>query len=127
MTADPTAGRNWRRHRAVGAEARPSSADLVSVEMDARQGEVDAREGVCVVRLVGELDLATHDQVDRVLRDVIAGASGPILVDLRDLTFIDCRGARIIAAARRRAARHGQCLRIDGARGLVRRVIELAG
>lgn len=88
---------------------------------------VDVREhgGSLVVRLGGELDLAAHEHLVSVLHDLPAERSAALVMELRDLSFIDCRGARILVAARQRGRRHGQCIRIQGARGLVRRVIEL--
>lgn len=121
MRTETEAVRRRHHHGAISVEARRwCDGGFVSVD-------IDTREGVRVIRLAGELDLATHDEVDHALRGLTAGAPVPVVVDLRDLSFIDCGGARIIGAARRRAARRGQCLRIDGARGLVSRVIELAG
>jgi anti-anti-sigma factor len=56
------------------------------------------RNGACVLRLAGELDVATT--ADALL--VRAAASvravpGPVLIDLSGLTFIDAHGARALA------------------------------
>jgi len=56
--------------------------------------------GGTLVRLVGDLDIAVVDQVEQALID--ARASGPVLVDLSCLDFMDCTGINLFLRARRR-------------------------
>lgn len=75
-----------------------------------------------VVELQGEMDLATADEVRRAL----AAQHGPVLVDLRELSFIDVAGLRVLLEADARSRSDGANLRfVRGAS--VRRVFELAG
>jgi anti-anti-sigma factor len=69
----------------------------------------------------GDLDVATaHD-----LEAVLATQSGPVVVDLRKLSFIDLAGLRMLLEADARSRQNGMNLRfIPGP--MVRRLFELA-
>jgi len=60
--------------------------------------ESEAREGVHVVTLRGELDLATAPDLRKVLEDELAGLA-PVLIDLSDCEFIDSTGIAVIVRA----------------------------
>jgi anti-anti-sigma factor len=69
----------------------------------------------------GELDLGTA----RDLEAVLATQSGPVVVDLRKLSFIDLTGLRVLLEADARSRQDGMNLRfIPGP--MVRRLFELA-
>jgi anti-anti-sigma regulatory factor len=57
------------------------------------------RNGACVLRVAGELDVATtaDDLVARAAASV-RGVPGPVLIDLSALTFVDAHGARALDA-----------------------------
>ena len=57
------------------------------------------RNGACVLRVAGELDVATtaDELVARAAASVRA-VPGPVLIDLSALTFIDAHGARALDA-----------------------------
>jgi anti-anti-sigma factor len=59
---------------------------------------VESANGHRVVRLAGELDIATRDLVRRTCLD---GTDLTVVVDMTDLTFIDCCGYGALIAARR--------------------------
>jgi anti-anti-sigma factor len=83
------------------------------------------REGdTQVVVLEGELDLATMDGVERAL--VRAGGTDArlIVVDLRELEFMDCSGLRVLWAAHRR---EGERLVLVRGPEHVQRVFEISG
>lgn len=77
-----------------------------------------------VVRLRGELDLAYAGPVRAVLVEIVASE---VVLDLRDLTFIDASGLSALLAARRQIADQGHRLVLMGAVRAVRRVFELTG
>jgi anti-anti-sigma factor len=54
------------------------------------------------VRAAGEVDLATADQLAGVLEPVGRGDAGGVLLDLRDVSFIDSSGLRVVMSAARR-------------------------
>jgi anti-anti-sigma factor len=74
-----------------------------------------------VVVPVGELDLDTAQELEAVL----ATQSGPVVVDLRKLRFIDLTGLRVLLEADARSRQDGMNLRfIPGPK--VRRLFEAA-
>lgn len=77
------------------------------------------------VRLVGELDFATVSQLAATLCAAQARAR-LVVLDLRDLSFMDSAGARTIAAASRQARENGVRLVVVRARRPVARVFALA-
>ena len=75
-----------------------------------------------VVVPAGELDLDTAQDLEAVL----ATQSGPVVVDLRELSFIDLTGLRVLLDADARSRQDGMNLRfIPGP--MVRRLLEVAG
>jgi anti-anti-sigma factor len=80
----------------------------------------DGSEDAACVHLTGELDLSTAAQLERTLRQ--AQARAPVVVlDLRELTFIDSSGLHVIVDANARAIRaDGRLIVVRGARELDR-------
>jgi anti-anti-sigma factor len=87
----------------------------------------ESRNGVARISLSGELDLATAPGLD----DQIALAEAPgitgIMLDLRNLTFVDGAGLRSFLAARDRADANGHRLVLVGASPSARRLFRLTG
>jgi anti-sigma B factor antagonist len=87
-------------------------------------------DGVRLVRLAGELDMATEGSVAEALTWAIeAPGAVKVVIDLADLTFIDATGLSLLVKARRLAHNRGRVLRVRNARGevdLVLRVTNLA-
>jgi anti-anti-sigma factor len=71
---------------------------------------------------VGELDLDTALELEAVL----ATQSGPVVVDLRELSFIDLAGLRLLLAADARSRQDGMHLRFIPGR-IVRRLFAVTG
>ena len=88
---------------------------------------IDARNGVTSIALSGELDMATAP----VLKDQLAAAeqteTKAIVLDLRDLSFIDSSGLHEILRAFRRSEMNGHRLMVIGANPLTRRMCEITG
>lgn len=79
--------------------------------------------GVHVVRPVGELDIATADELDRRLRAV--PVEDHLVVDLAEVTFVDSVTlSRFVRAARRHEAA-GTSVVLAGATGIVERVLAI--
>ena len=90
--------------------------------------EHPAHGGVVCLGVSGELDLATAAD----LEDAVATAAAlpgvrEVLVELSGLRFLDASGIAALNRARNHAARTGVLVRAEGARGVVRRVLELTG
>ncbi len=87
------------------------------------------REGVVhTIGLIGELDLATADDVQAELERVEATDASSIVLDLSGLTFMDSTGVRALNTALRTAAEHGHELRVAaGMQPAVDQILELTG
>jgi anti-sigma B factor antagonist len=64
--------------------------------------EVERSPDVAVVRLVGELDVMTVGRLRAALDQLLLGVE-PVVVDLRDLTFIDSAGLGALVRAHKKA------------------------
>lgn len=91
-------------------------------------GHVVGREtvdGVTVVTLAGDLDVATVDELRRHLAPSESATSANLAVDLREVTFIDCAVIGSLVGARNRAVGASACVRLSGLRARPRRVLTL--
>lgn len=80
------------------------------------------------MRLHGELDLATVDELATVLDECIAHPTcRRVVVDLSEVTFIDSVTIGALVLAYNKAANTGHALSVTGATGQVHRILELAG
>ena len=80
-------------------------------------------DGGLVVRLGGELDLASLPDVTAALDDLLARPSQPVLLELGELDFLDSTGVSVLV----RIANHFERVRTPSATEPVRRVIEVLG
>jgi anti-sigma B factor antagonist len=78
-----------------------------------------------LIRLAGELDLTSADDVEQELRRVELTDAHVITVDLRELTFIDSMGVRLLFHAEMRSAQGTNRLVLVKGRQEVQRVFEL--
>jgi anti-sigma B factor antagonist len=88
---------------------------------------IDARNGVASVALAGELDMATVPVLEESLAPFEGNGIRTIMLDLRELTFLDCSALRAFLDARDRAAKRRDRLILVGATPFARRVFDLAG
>lgn len=103
---------------AVGSE-RP---DPPIFSVDVTPGD----DGSTTVSVAGELDLATADEFSRAVRSGLA--RGAVLIDLREVTFMDSSGVRALNTALRESAERGRELRVSEAmHPSVVQVLELTG
>ena len=87
----------------------------------------DHPDGAVVVRLQGELDMATAPQLRRVLDAALDARPAELAVDLQDLTFADSTGIRVLLEASRRAQDAGCSLVLRSPRRSVRKALRLTG
>lgn len=83
-------------------------------------------DAIRVVALRGEMDHAAKCALKEALAPSGEGPSY-VVVDFTDLTLMDSSGINVVLAAQRVLGSGGGWLRIAGAQGVVRRVIELIG
>lgn len=86
---------------------------------------VESRNGVAHVALAGELDLATVSEFSRSLEGCHWGAIDAIILDLRNLSFVDSTGLQAVLEARSRAQANQRRLVLIGAQRQARRLCQL--
>jgi anti-sigma B factor antagonist len=87
----------------------------------------DAREGVVRASLHGELDLSSAPQLDESLRHAEASGGSWLIIDLRELEFMDSTGLRALLTAHNRATEDGRRMSLVVGEGAVSRLIDLTG
>ncbi|MFP5257201.1 MAG: STAS domain-containing protein [Acidimicrobiia bacterium] len=78
-----------------------------------------------VVRVGGELDLASAPQLSEALADPSGDVSQPVVLDLSGVSFIDSSALRALLLAGRQLADAGRTLQIGPRSEAVRRVLEV--
>jgi anti-anti-sigma factor len=83
--------------------------------------------GHTVLRISGELDIATA----AVLRDRLAAALDdtvlPVIIDLSRVSFCDASGLTMLIAVQRRADAYGRTVALAGPRPNVRKLLRITG
>jgi anti-anti-sigma factor len=115
--------------RDPGAPDRLDPAEFDTAEFDTAEFDaagtpltitVEDRDDVCVVHADGEVDIATTHLLSRALEAGLAGGRPTVVVDLRQVSFVDCTGIGLLTAARCRARDQGTRLRILAGRAVAR-------
>ena len=87
-----------------------------------------SREGERVrLSLYGELDIAAAGGLDHEIADVEREGARHIVLDLRNLTFLDSTGLRSLIAADARAREEGRRLTLVQGPDVVQRVFAITG
>lgn len=87
----------------------------------------DARNGITRLALSGELDMATVDLFTDALASCLGDGATAVMLDLRDLSFMDSTGLHAFLQARDRSLGDGHRLLFVGASPPVRMVFEMTG
>jgi anti-sigma B factor antagonist len=127
----------WMGPRRCGSDPRPPTWTGVSKRRSCGEEAVlgfpqfsarlDSRNGVASLALVGELDLATVSMLEEHLALLEGDGVEAIMLDLRDITFLDCTALQAFLAARDRANENGHRLVVVEASSCARRLFTLAG
>jgi anti-sigma B factor antagonist len=80
-----------------------------------------------VVRPVGELDLATVPLVDAQLAELWSVGFKQLILDLREVRFLDSTGIRMLYSWETRAKNDGVAFSVIPGPQAVQRVLEIAG
>lgn len=75
-----------------------------------------------VVSVSGEIDVATAPELSRVIDRAVAGSTGPLVVDLLDVSFMDSSGLAVLVGVKQRNP-DLQITLVTGS-GMVQRLIE---
>ena len=82
---------------------------------------------VWVVRVAGEIDLVTAPKLEGVLAEVIESEPSRVLLEFRDVSFLDSSGIRVLVQARRSLEATGTPLVMDGISAAAKTVLEISG
>jgi anti-sigma B factor antagonist len=91
---------------------------------------VTASGGCIVVKVAGEIDMASAPELRECLHQMIDAGSRRLVVDLRQVRLIDSVGLGVLVGARRRLQEHGDddgWIRLAGAGELILRALRLSG
>jgi anti-sigma B factor antagonist len=83
-------------------------------------------DGCELLTVEGELDITTAPGMIGALNEAIADMSAPLIVDLKDVVFMDSTGLALLINASRRVVRRGQGFAIHCPRRPIARVFEIA-
>lgn len=87
----------------------------------------ERKDGGATLRLSGELDLSTIEQLERAVASSVDGRPELVVLDLRKLVFLDSTGLRLMLQLHSRLAGvGGRLVLVEGPRR-VHRVFELTG
>jgi anti-anti-sigma factor len=107
----------------------PSSADAAPPTPEAASFDITLTRtpGRATLTLVGELDITTTPRLSKYLSTLAQTHQGLIVIDLRQLTFLDSTGVRSLVRADSYARRDGWNLAIVKGPPQVQRVLEICG
>lgn len=89
--------------------------------------QIEMRTDVARVALSGELDMATAPLLEEWLAPLEADGAAVIMLDLRDVMFIDSSGLGVLLQASRRAQTNGHRFLVVGSSPAARHLFELTG
>jgi anti-anti-sigma factor len=87
------------------------------------RAELRLDDGVPVIALIGEFDIANRDQVERQLHRARHAANRRVVLDLSQTRFLDCTTLGVLA----RAHVDGLDITVRGATGIARKALEISG
>jgi anti-sigma B factor antagonist len=90
---------------------------------------LDRQRQDVVVRLAGEVDMANAAELEATLRTAMSADIRRLVIDVRDLSFIDSSGLRVLAVTARTlaGADEPRTMTVRGAHGPVLRILQITG
>jgi anti-sigma B factor antagonist len=89
--------------------------------------DVHSAEVTCRLALRGELDLASSTELEQELDRLLASGANQVVVDLRELEFMDSTGLSVLINAHQRAQQAGARLSLIKGPPQVQRLLSLTG
>ena len=108
-----------------GSDGDPTSD--TAHHRDRHHARSDAVDDTAVIRLQGDLDLATAPRVGQSLASALDARPAVLALDLEELTFLDSTGIRVLIAAHRRAEGQGSRFILRSPQPPVLRTLKLTG
>jgi anti-sigma B factor antagonist len=108
---------------AVMTIERVQGLDPLQLELSCATGG----DGIQIISVTGELDVATAEQAYAYISDVIDAWPTPVSVDLSGLTFCDASGLGALARIARHARQAGRQLRLTAARPSLLKIMRITG
>jgi anti-sigma B factor antagonist len=99
----------------MGAMSRNPGFDL----------HVDRRGSMAILRASGELDILGAERLEACIGDLAGNSPDTVVIDLRDVSFMDSTGLRSLIRARARGTEAEWSLKLVRGPGPVHKVIEL--
>ncbi len=87
----------------------------------------DVQEARHTIALTGELDMSSAPALQATIEQACAERPKELVLDLRELRFLDSAGLRLILLANETCEAHGCQLRLIRGRANVQRVFEISG
>ena len=88
---------------------------------------VRSQDGATVIALSGELDLASAPALEEELARAAASDSGLVILDLRELEFMDSTGLGMLVTTNKRAQESGRRFALVKGGPQVQRLLNLTG
>ncbi|MGA8455173.1 MAG: STAS domain-containing protein [Streptosporangiaceae bacterium] len=85
--------------------------------------EVSREDGTAVIRLSGELDMVSVENVRSVIEGALAGRSERLVFEVSGLEFMDSSGIALLISMTRKV----KAVEVRNPTAIVRRIIELTG
>ena len=89
--------------------------------------DVTTENGAPVLSVRGELDLASSPALEEQVERAVGEAQSTVIIDLRELEFMDSTGLSVLIRAHQRAQEAGHRLAIVNGSRQVRRLLSLTG
>jgi anti-sigma B factor antagonist len=105
----------------------PAAAGARATQHEPFRVDVHPERDVVRVVPVGELDLATSPRLQHELLELRNSGFDHVVLDLRQLTFIDSSGIRVVVAEHRFAERADREFSLISGPPAIQRVLELCG
>ena len=99
----------------------------VATPMEDLRLEATERDGVAVLAVFGEVDVATAPQLRQMLVETASAGHQRVVVDLTQVEFLDSTGLGVLVSGLKRFRTFGGDLTVAGAQARVRKVFDITG